>query len=111
MSTDQFTYVAGAELPGLTLPWKEELTADTWTDLDLSSGYTFTLTLTDTAGTVALTKTTNITGADGSVTVAWAVDDLDQTTGIYTLRLRARETATSKDRDYRPDNPITINIV
>lgn len=110
MSTNRFTYRAGAELPGLTLPWQEETAQNTWTNLDLSSGYTFTLTLVDADGTTALTKTTNITGADGSVTVTWAVDELDITAGEYELRLRAREVASSKDRDYAPADPIQIVI-
>lgn len=105
------TYRAGAELPGLTLPWQEELTQNVWTDLDLSSGYTFTLTLTDPAGTVTLTKTTNITGTTTGATVAWATGELDIATGTYVLHLRARETATSKDRDFSPAQPVKIVIV
>lgn len=112
MTATIFTYRAGAELPNLTLPWQEEVSpGDTWTNLDLSSGYTFTLTLVDSSGTTQLTKTTNITGADGSVTVDWANDDLDLSTGIYTMYLRANENGTSHDRDYRPANPIQIRIV
>ena len=111
MATNTFTYRAGAELPGLTLPWQTETTANTYEDLDLSSGYTFTLTLVDVTGADALTKTTNIAGADGSVVVTWATDDLALTAGQYTLKLRAREVATSKDRDYAPGSPITIVIV
>jgi hypothetical protein len=110
MSTT-FVYRRGAELPGLTLPWQEQTGAGTWANLDLSSGYTFTLTLVGPTGTVALTKTTGITGADGSVVVAWAVNDLDLAAGDYTLRLRAREVATSKDRDYSPQRPLRISIV
>lgn len=110
MASSTFTYRTGAELPGLTLPWQEELSAGTFTNLDLSSGYTFTLELVDRDGTVSLTKTTNLTGAVGSVAVAWATNDLALTAGTYTLKLRARETATSKDRDYRPGNPIKIVI-
>lgn len=106
-----FVYRRGAELPGLTLPWQEETAANTYTDLDLSSGYTFTLTLEDSDGTTTLTKTTGITGSDGSVAVAWAVDDLDIALGTYALRLRANETATSKDRDYSPEDPIRLIIV
>jgi len=110
MTANRFTYRAGAELPGLTLPWKEELTAGTFTDLDLSSGYTFTLSLVDSSAVTALTKTTNITGTTTGATVAWATDELDIAVGHYSMYLRARETATSKYRDYRPDSPITIVI-
>jgi len=108
----KFTYEAGAELPGLTLPWQEETAANVFTDLDLSSGYTFTLTLTSTAGGAAvLTKTTGITGTATGATVAWAVGELDVAVGPYEMRLRARETATSKDRDYSPGDPVIIEIV
>lgn len=108
-----FTYTAGDELPGLTLPWQTETAQGVWTDLDLSSGYTFTLTLiSDADGTTALTKTTNLTGANGSVVIAWATGDLALTAGnTYTMRLVAREVATSKDRSYSPDRPIKVRIV
>ena len=105
------TYEAGAELPGLTLPWQEELTQNVWTDLDLSSGYTFSLRLVNSANVDTLTKTTNITGTTTGVTVAWATGELAIDTGVYTMRLRATETATSKDRDYRPGDPVRISIV
>lgn len=105
-----FTYRAGAELPGLTLPWQEETAQGVWSDLDLSSGYTFTLTMLDSAGTAALTKTTGITGASGSVAIAWAAGELDLDPGTYALHVRAREVATSKDRDYSPSQPIRIAI-
>jgi len=110
MSTNRFIYRAGAELPGLTLPWQTETSQDVYTDLDLSSGYTFTVTLTDSAGAVQLTKTSDIVGFDGSVVVTWAEDDLDLTPGDYTLHLRAFETVTSKDRDYAPNDPVMVTI-
>lgn len=111
MTATTFIYRAGAELPGLTLPWQEETSQGVWTNLDLSSGWTFTLTLVDSDGVTQLSKTTNIFGADGSVVVTWAVDDLNLTVGTYSLYLRAREVATDKDRDYRPASPIKIQIV
>lgn len=109
---ETFTYRRGAEDPDLTLPWQEETSQDVWGNLDLSDGYTFTLTLTALgASSATVTKTSGITGADGSVAVVWAVDDLDIAEGLYVLDLRARETATSKDRDYRPGDQIRIQIV
>lgn len=108
---DVFTYRTGAERPSLTLPWQEQLTATTWGDLDLSTGYTFTLELVDDAGTAQLTKTSGITGQDGSVVVTWAVGELALTVGDYALHLRANETATNADRDYSPDEPVTVRIV
>ncbi len=108
MSTT-FTYRSGAELPGLTLPWQEETAAGVWTDLDLTSGYTFSLTLAlTTATTAALVKTTGITGYDGGVTIDWAAGELALPAGTYVLGLRA--TSGTGDRDYRPGTPITIVI-
>lgn len=105
-----FTYRRGAERPGLVLPWQTETAQGVWSNLDLSSGYTFTLTLTSASGTVALTKTTGITGANGSVSVSWAAAELDITEGVYSLHLRARD-GSSFDRDYRPADPIRVAIV
>lgn len=110
MAATSFTFTTGAELPGLTLPWQEETAPRVWTDLDLSTGYTFTLLLVRPSGTIALTKTTGIFGAVGSVIVGWATDELDIPAGSYVLKLRARETGTGKDRDYRPGSPIRITI-
>lgn len=98
----RITKRAGAELPGERLPWQEQTGADTWEDLDLSSGYTFTLEIETPAGTVVLTKTTGITGGVGYVDVVWATGELDIAKGTYLFKLRARETATGKDRDYSP---------
>lgn len=106
--SDTFTYRRGAERPNLTLPWQEQTAAATWTDLDLSSGFTFTATLTNTAGTVVVTKTTGITGANGSVTIAWAADELDIAPTTYTLHVRA--TTGGVDRDYSPADPVKIII-
>ena len=111
MATDVFKYERGAELPGLTLPWQTETSSGVFEDLDLSSAYSFTLTLDSDAGVTVLTKTTGLTGNVGSVTVAWDVDDLDVAPGRYRLRLRAREVATSKDRDYKPGSPVMLHIV
>lgn len=105
-----FVYQAGAELPGLTLPWQEETAQNVFEDLDMTTGYTFTLTLTNGSATPVLTKTTGITGGDGFVAISWAPDDLKKPVGQYALRLRARETSTSKDRDYSPGDLVRIRI-
>ena len=110
MTTRTFSLRAGDELPGLTLPWQYESSQNTFTDLDLSSGYTFSLLLVDTDGVTQLTKTTGITGTSSGCTVAWAVDDLDLDTGTYTMWLTATETATSKQRTYSPRQPPQITI-
>lgn len=107
MST--FTYRRGAERPNITLPWQEETSQGVWADLDLSSGYTFVATLTRIDdGTTALTKTSSITGADGSVTIVWAADELDIPPGSHRLNVRA--TNSSLDRDHSPDAPTEIII-
>lgn len=106
-----FTYRAGAELPNLTLPWQEETSAGTFADLDLSSGYTFALTLEPIAAGTAITPNATVTGSNGSVTIDWANDDLDIDPGVYIIRLRATETSTAHDRDYKPNNEDRIRIV
>lgn len=103
-----FTFRRGATRPNITLPWQEEIAQNVWADLNLSTGYTFVLELVRNA-TVALTKTTGITGTDGSVTVAWAAGELALTVGTYQLNLRA--TSGGLDRDYSPDSPVRIKIV
>lgn len=103
----------GAELPGLWLPWQEETAPNVWADLDLSSGWTFSLDLQFPNGRSALSapKTSGITGADGYVVIAWAAGDLDLAPNRrYLFKLRARETATSRDRDYSPDRWPTVTI-
>lgn len=109
MSTT-FTYRRGAERPTITLPWQEQTGLSTWADLDLSTGYTFSLALSkENDGTTALTKTTGVTGQNGSVLVSWEADDLDIEPGTYQLKLRA--TTGGLDRDYAPGNPPRIVIV
>lgn len=106
-----FVYNRGDELPGLTLPWQTETAQNTYTDLDLSSGYTFSLTLTNSADEVVVTKTSGITGADGSVVIAWAVDELDIAEGLYEFTLVATETATGKTRTYRRGERVNLRII
>jgi len=110
MSTNHLTARVGAE-PTWTLPWTVETSQNVFSNYDTSSGFTFTMTLTNEAGTDVVTKTTGITGADGSVAIAIAVDELEIAAALYTLHLRARETATSKDSDYSPESPVTVNII
>ena len=110
MASNLIVYTRGDEYPGLTLPWQYESTANTWTDLDLSSGYTFVATLISAAGTSNALDAT-VTGANGSVGIGWAADDLDLAPGVYTLKLVASHTATSNERSYSPGNPVRIQIV
>ena len=110
MMMDTFAFRAGDDLPGLTFRWQQETSAGVFTDLDLSSGYTFVMALVDADGVTAF-STTNLTGADGSVTVVFVSGDLDLEAGVYTVELTASETATSKQRSYSPLSPPRIQIV
>ena len=105
-----FTYRQGAELPFLTLPWKAETAEGVYTDIDMSLGTTFELTLTRADdSTVALTKTTGLVGLTNGVRVEWAAGELEIPTGDHHLKLRA--TDSDRDRDYRPADPLQITIV
>ena len=109
MASNRITYRAGDELPTLTCPWQEELSQGVWTDLDLTGAYTFAVTLTHTDGSTE-SPSPVITGADGSVNIAWATDDLAIATGVWTMSLVASETASSKQRSYSPSDPVRITI-
>lgn len=111
MSNTVFIYNRGDELPGLTLPWQTETAQNTYTDLDLSAGHTFSLTLTNSAGTAELTKTSGITGNNGSVVIDWAVDELDIAEALYDFELVATETATGKTRTYRRGERVSLRII
>lgn len=109
---DVFEYNRGDELPGINLPWQEETAANVFTNLDLSSGYTFTATLTNIAtGTVAPSVTPSILGYNGGVTVNWAIDDLDLAAGQYNLELIATETSSGKARTWRRGNLPIVQII
>lgn len=101
------TYRRGAELPALVLPWQTETTPGVWADLDLSTGYTFTLTLIAPDGSPT-TPAGAKTGAVGKVTVGFASGALDLTPGRYEFRLRA--TVGDLDRDYRPAERVILVI-
>ena len=104
-----FSYRPGAEIPYLTLPWQYEVSSGVWADLDMTSGYTFSLTLTPAdSSTPTLTKTTNIVGLASGVRVEWQSGELDIAPGRYRLDLRA--TSGGADRDYRPSAPLEILI-
>jgi len=101
------TYRRGQELPGLTFPWLDSAGAP----LPLDTGYTFTLALISNVTGVDAAPVCTITGASGSVTVAWATNALDITPGVYTTWLTATETASGKARVFAPARPPTIVIV
>ena len=104
-----FSYKRGAEYPYLTLTWEGETASGVYAGIDMSTDYTFSMTLTEVSSTTAtLTSTTNMVGLSTGVRIEWAAGDLDIAPGIYVLALRA--TIGGLDRDYRPGNPLTIEI-
>lgn len=79
------SYFQGDELA----PWVGTVTVN-GTLPDLSTGWTFTVTLAQ-WGQTTITKTTGITGAAAGVfTVAWATGDLDIAPGNWKAQLTAR---------------------
>lgn len=95
------TYPKGAERPaaGLRL-------LDNGTPVDLSSGYTFNVTINF---ATPLVKTTGITGSAGTsntpnLSITWAANDLNVTPGRYRMTV----TATSGGLDYKWTLPIQI---
>lgn len=101
-------YYSDQELPALAVEWRDRDD----TVIDFSSGWTFTAKVcaTATPNTVALSKTTGITGASTSpnVTIDFATTDFSGLTAStagtrYVVRLYARRTADSKDRVFGGD--------
>jgi len=105
----RFNYGAGDEEPSIRLPWQEEVvdTPGTYADLDLSSGFTFALTLTKQGATTSSPSAT-LTGGVGYVDVVWAAGDLALAPGVWRLNLTA--TTGGRDRKYSPDSPPFIGI-
>ena len=84
----------GDELPA----WVATISLNGSTSTDLSTGYTFSVAVKQGSATPVLTKTTNITGAAGSVvTVAWASQELDLAPGTYRLVLTVTRTSDSAE--------------
>ena len=87
------TYTAGDELPH----WSPTYVLD-GADVDMSSGWTFQVTVAPVGSTTAsFTKTTNITGTTTGCTVSWATSGELSTlaVGRYTARCRAQRTSDS----------------
>lgn len=103
----------GQELPARTIDWYD---AD-GTPVDFSSGWTFTVKVSAIAAptTTLVTKTSGITGAATvpNVTIDWSTSELSSLTAAgarYVVRLIARRTADSKDRVFRPGDPIVLQL-
>lgn len=93
------TYTAGAELPDLTLTWRDSAGVL----IDFTSAYTFTVKVGVPGSAAVFTKTTGITGAatDPNITIAWATTAELSTLTVgttYTGQVIARRTSDSKDR-------------
>lgn len=103
------TYPVGAELPD----WPHAFYDRDGAIIDMSTGWTFQVTIGADLDNPTVTKTSGIAGADGtlgySVLTAWATTgELDQLTrGTYQVALRARRTSDSKDRIYLDGITIT----
>ena len=103
----ELTYVADTENPETHLIWKDS----TNTIIDFSTGYTFTVKLTQN-GDTQLTKTTGIVGyaVEPNIRISWDVDELAITPGVYLMWVYARDGA-DRDRVFRPADPPLIRIV
>lgn len=115
MSDPAYSYRKDQELPAIPLAWYDRNGAL----IDFSSGWTFTVKLAKAATptTVALTKTTGITGAatDPNLLIDWSTSDwsaldADPQGTVYVVWVYARRNSDSKDRVYRPKTgfPITL---
>lgn len=103
----ELTYIANVENPETHLIWKDP----TGTLIDFSSGFTFTVKLTQ-EGQTKLTKTSGIYGAATvpNIRISWDVDELEIAPGVYQLWVYARDAAT-RDRVFRPGDLPIIRIV
>lgn len=107
-----YEYMADQELPAIPVEWRDKDGAL----IDFSSGWTFTAKVcaANTPTTIALTKTTGITGAATSpnVLIDWTTSDFASLTpGPQVVHLYARRTSDSKDRVFRPAKPITFLLL
>ncbi|MEM9515420.1 MAG: hypothetical protein AAGA42_11250 [Actinomycetota bacterium] len=101
-------YRADQELPSYAVEWKDR----TGAIIDFSTGWTFTVQLEHRQErTVALTKSSGITGGSTSpnVIIAWGQDELNITPGSYFLWLVATDSS-GNTRVFRPGNPPIIEI-
>jgi hypothetical protein len=105
------TYKVAAELPALVFPWQVQTGPTTWVDLDLSTGYTITSTLTATVAPQTVTTVQAAVGSNGFVTQGWAVNALTLAVGSYYLKIKAVEIATGKDRWLSAESWPVIRLV
>lgn len=119
MQSAQWNYYNTQELPVATVDWSAA-------GEDFSTGWTFTLRMarTTSRGVTLMVKTTGITAtAGGIVSIAWSTSDWNGGTNgdgggleaavngtSYYVTLFARRTADSKDIEFNPARPITLNL-
>jgi hypothetical protein len=101
-------YRADQETPSFAVAWSDR----DGNLIDFSTGYTFELKLVHrTTGTLALTKTSGITGAATSpnIIAAWSSGELAITPGPYRVHITA--TTGGADRMFMPGAEPIITIV
>jgi hypothetical protein len=106
--SQRWTYRQDQELPSFAVTWKDRA----GNIINFASGYTFQVLLVHSlTGTVALTKTANITGAATApnVTVGWASGELNLAVGVYYLHLKANNGA-GTDRMFSPKHLPELEI-
>ena len=106
----QLNYYSDQELPNAVFDWSAA-------GEDFSTGWTFTVRLchANAKATTLLLKTTGITSTATTVTVAWSLTDWagleNSISGTpYVLYLYARRTSDSKDLEFNPGKPTTLNL-
>ena len=112
MTTTRLAYFNNQELPAWVV---SDLKDDTGTQYDMSSGWTFTVTLARTTApaTALAIKSTGITASATAVTVAWSTTDWDgleaSVNGTsYVVILQAVRTSDGYSIAYRPASPPTL---
>ena len=112
MTTTRLAYFNNQELPAWVV---SDLKDDTGTQYDMSSGWTFTVTLARTTApaTALAIKSTGITATSTAVTVAWSTSDwsgLEASVNgtSYVVILQAVRTSDGYSIAYRPASPPTL---
>ena len=114
MTTTRLAYFNNQELPAWVV---SDLKDDTGTQYDMSSGWTFTVTLARTTApaTALAIKSTGITASATAVTVAWSTSDwsgLEASVNgtSYVVILQAVRTSDGYSIAYRPASPPTLTL-
>lgn len=114
MTTQRLHYFNNQELPAWVV---DDLKDDTGTQYDMSSGWTFTVTLARTTApaTALAIKSTGITASATAITVAWSASDWSGLEAAvngtpYVVLLQAVRTSDSYSIAYRPNNPPTLQL-